>query len=141
MIKNDRQLATAEHQREKLRGALAKPVPADSDDRLVEVHRQALAADIAKLDAEISAYQDARRGAADLAALNAVDSVGKQLVLARIAAGLTQEELATKLSKKTQQVQRYEQNLYASASLNTLTQAAHFFVGVLQERAKTAIGR
>jgi len=141
VIKNDRQLAAAERQREKLRDASARPAPADTDGRLVEAHRRALEADIAKLDAEISAYQVARSGAADLAALGAVDGFGKELVLARIAAGLTQKELAARLSKKTQQVQRYEQNLYASASLKTLTQVAHLFVDVLQERTKTTIGR
>lgn len=141
MIKNDRQLATAEHQRRRLCDALARSAPVDFDDRLVEAHRQALEADIAKLGAEISAYRGARSGTADLAALNAVDSFGKQLVLARIAAGLTQEELAAKLSKKPQQVQRYEQNLYASASLKTLTQVAHLFVDALQARTKTALGR
>ncbi|MFQ5652267.1 MAG: helix-turn-helix transcriptional regulator [bacterium] len=44
------------------------------------------------------------------------------LIQARIARGLTQKELAQKLGLKEQQIQRYEANDYAKASLARLNQ-------------------
>jgi transcriptional regulator with XRE-family HTH domain len=47
------------------------------------------------------------------------------LIKARIAAGITQKELAAKIGVQEQQIQRYESDRYASASLARLTQVAH----------------
>ena len=47
-----------------------------------------------------------------------LDGFALSLVRARIAAGLSQRELAERLGLKEQQVQRYEVTEYASASLS-----------------------
>lgn len=53
------------------------------------------------------------------------------LIEGRIAAGLTQKELAARLGMKQQQIQQYEQSLYQHVSLARLCQVSetlHLFV-------------
>jgi transcriptional regulator with XRE-family HTH domain len=52
--------------------------------------------------------------------LNSLDALPKVLIEARIAAGLTQEDLASRLGLKPQQIQRYEASDYQTASLARL---------------------
>jgi HTH-type transcriptional regulator/antitoxin HigA len=53
-----------------------------------------------------------------------LEELPKALIQARIAGGLSQEELAAKLDLKPQQVQRYEATEYQSASLERVTEVA-----------------
>ncbi len=46
------------------------------------------------------------------------------LIQARIAQGLTQHQLASKLKLKEQQIQRYESEVYASANIRRLAEIA-----------------
>ncbi len=88
----------------------------------------------AKIDASRSQAEDLR---AQLAAFDALRShqissvtvtglegLANALIQARIAAGLTQEELADRLGLKKQQVQRYEATRYATANLERLNAVA-----------------
>jgi ribosome-binding protein aMBF1 (putative translation factor) len=88
----------------------------------------------AKIDASRSQAEDLR---AQLAAFDALRShqissvtvtglegLADALIQARIAAGLTQEELAERLGLKKQQVQRYEATRYATANLERLNAVA-----------------
>src|SRR5947199_184943 len=54
-------------------------------------------------------------------ALNSFDELPTALIQARIAAGLTQKQLAERLGLKEQQIQRYEATGYASASLKRVS--------------------
>jgi transcriptional regulator with XRE-family HTH domain len=49
----------------------------------------------------------------------------RTLIQARIAAGLSQKELARRLGLKEQQIQRYEATDYASAKLSRLRAVMH----------------
>ena len=53
-----------------------------------------------------------------------LEGLADALIQARIAAGLTQEELAERLGLKKQQVQRYEATRYATANLKRLNAVA-----------------
>lgn len=53
-----------------------------------------------------------------------LEALPERLVRARIAAGLTQAALAKRLGLKEQQIQRYETNHYASASLSRVIEIA-----------------
>lgn len=121
MIKNDKQLTVTMNQREKLNQAITKLEGSAHSDPMTAVRVSALQADMEKLDAQIEKYQKATEGLFDAACLICVESVGEELISARIAAGLTQEELARKARMKAQQIQRYERLLYETASLRTLT--------------------
>ncbi|MBV8710065.1 MAG: helix-turn-helix transcriptional regulator [Acidobacteriaceae bacterium] len=54
--------------------------------------------------------------------LGSLEEISNALIQARIAAGLSQEDLADKLGVKPQQIQRYEATDYQSASLEKINQ-------------------
>jgi transcriptional regulator with XRE-family HTH domain len=55
-------------------------------------------------------------------AIGSLDELPKTLIQARIAAGLTQEELAAKLGLRPQQIQRYEATDYRSAIMHRMNE-------------------
>ena len=57
--------------------------------------------------------------------LELLDELPTGLIKARVASGLSQKELAAKLSLKEQQIQRYEANDYAGASLARILEVAN----------------
>lgn len=124
MIKTDRQLARS-------RGQLAKLLAAaDAEPRVVDVHPTLIAAARAGLDAQI---QDLQTEIAEYEALielaispdlSSIESLHLNLIRARIAKGLTQADLAECLGVAEQQIQRYEANEYAGASLTRLQEIA-----------------
>lgn len=120
MLKNRRQLSAAQQQLERLLDARAAVTPDDYPGPLYDAHCGMLDADIARLQSEIDTYLQCERGQVDLAAIDLVDDIGDQLIKARISRRMTQEELAQRLNKKPQQIQRYESTSYKSASLDTL---------------------
>ena len=69
------------------------------------------------MKAELEEYKALRTGQRHVLELESFDDLPRALVQARIAAGLSQQDLAAKLGIKEQQVQRYEANDYQSASL------------------------
>jgi ribosome-binding protein aMBF1 (putative translation factor) len=88
----------------------------------------------AKMDATRSQAEDLRSQLAAFDALrshqvisvtvNSLEGLADALIQARIAAGLTQEDLAARLGLKKQQVQRYEATRYATANLERLNAVA-----------------
>ena len=53
-----------------------------------------------------------------------MDELPRTLIEARIASGMTQAELASRLELKEQQIQRYESSDYRSASLTRILEIA-----------------
>lgn len=134
MIKNERQLTVTRQQRDRLAQALAALGDRRAGDVLQGARIDALRADIARLDAEIARFREAASGQVDFAAIGHVATVGDDLISARIAVGLTQEELAVRVGSKAQQIQRYERDHYMKASLRTLTRVASAIVASRRER-------
>ena len=66
--------------------------------------------------------------------LDSLAALPEALIRARIAAGLTQKELATRLGLKEQQVQRYEATRYAAASLTRIQAVAEALGVRIEER-------
>ncbi len=66
---------------------------------------------------ELAQYDALRRGERSSQPVATLDELPSALIRARIAAGLTQRDLAESLGLKEQQIQRYEATDYASASL------------------------
>ena len=62
-------------------------------------------------------YESLKAGNFQLDELNVVAELPAVLIKARIAQGLSQKDLAERLSLKEQQIQRYEATDYATASL------------------------
>jgi ribosome-binding protein aMBF1 (putative translation factor) len=88
----------------------------------------------AKMDATRSQAEDLRSQLAAFDALRShqilgvtvtsLEGLADALIQARIASGLTQEDLAARLGLKKQQVQRYEATRYATANLERLNAVA-----------------
>lgn len=79
---------------------------------------------IADLKAEVEEYDRLRAGDFDVSELCQIESVPIVLIKARIAAGMTQKDLAKCLKVKEPQVQQYEATNYARASLTRIGQVA-----------------
>ena len=84
----------------------------------------ALKSQLADLQRELTKYERLKSGKQKVVALGSLEELPKTLIQARIAGGLSQEELAAKLGLKPQQVQRYEATEYRSASLERVTEVA-----------------
>lgn len=69
------------------------------------------------LQRELAEYEALRSGRRRGFSLDSFDALPRTLIQARIAAGLSQKELAARLGLKEQQIQRYEASEYASASM------------------------
>jgi HTH-type transcriptional regulator / antitoxin HigA len=122
MIFSDRQLTVSRAQRDKLRAAFSALAPnaADADAWLRDIERDALTSQIADLEAEISEYEMLKAGHVSFAERFSLAELPRVLIQARIAKGLSQTDLATKLNMKAQQIQRYETTDYMGASLARL---------------------
>lgn len=134
MIRNERQYRTTLRQRQMLAEALdelagrsmsipvpeVRQVPADRNAQIAELQRASLAGQLADLDAQVSEYEELRAGHLAAARVASLSDLPDALVRARIAAGLSQRELAVRLGMKEQQIQRYESESYAGASLSRL---------------------
>jgi HTH-type transcriptional regulator/antitoxin HigA len=124
MIKNEQQLAVTRRQLKLLSDELLRLERASEQGVLRRAMQDSLKADIRKLQREIESFSTAKAGDVDLPALEKIDQFGELLVQARLAKGMTQEDLANVLGQKPQQVQRYERELYRRASLETLIRVA-----------------
>ena len=121
MIKNERQYRITRAQAEKFERALAELVAKpDTPDVHRALHRaqiEALRSQLGDLEAELEEYQALRSGKRRVVKLTSFDDLPRALVQGRIAAGLSQQDLAAKLGIKEQQIQRYEASDYQSGSL------------------------
>lgn len=134
MIRNERQYRITSRQRQVLADALDELIRSqpnavlERDDhatdehaqRWFELERASLAGQIADLDSELQDYEALRAGEIETVRVASLAELPDALVRARIAAGITQRELAQRLGLKEQQIQRYEAEGYASASLSRL---------------------
>jgi len=141
VIRTDRQLTKSREQLEMLQAALDRPAAHDLDVHpvLAEASRRALSAQANDLLEEIEEYEALRGGRAEPPDLSHVGQLHRTLVRARIAAGLSQTELAKRLNIDPQQVQRYEANDYAGASLARLQDIAAALGAVGPDRGPGAI--
>jgi transcriptional regulator with XRE-family HTH domain/Zn-dependent peptidase ImmA (M78 family) len=122
MIKNERQYRITKAQAEKFEQALARLAEAPESDvegnlLLRQMEEDALRSQLADLREELGEYEALQSGARSVLAIESFDEFPRALIKARIGAGISQRELADRLSLKEQQVQRYEETEYTSASI------------------------
>ena len=120
MIKNERQYLITKAQVRKFKEAIEafESNTPKAQPRLVKAQRDALESQLAELDAQLKEYAKLRSGKLRKLKTSTFQDLPTALIRARIARGLTQKDLARKLGLKEQQIQRYEETEYASASLN-----------------------
>lgn len=129
MITNDRQYKitrAAVARFEKAIAAIAESGAARRDvhPRLLQAEREGLESQAADLREQVREYEELRSGLHSSISVASFDELPEGLIKARIATGLTQKDLADRLGMKEQQIQRYEAERYASASLQRLQDVA-----------------
>ena len=122
MIKNERQYRITKGWVQKFTQTLAHmdahpEEGAQGHPLLRKAERDGLASQIETLQQEVREYEALRDGPPSAFHLGSFDELPRALIQARIAAGLSQKELAGRLGLKEQQIQRYEATEYASASM------------------------
>ena len=92
-------------------------------ERLLQAEKNGIQVLIDLLRLELVEYDNLKQQRTPIQ-IGSLDELAIGLIKARIAVGMTQKELATKIGVQEQQIQRYEENQYASASLARLTEIA-----------------
>ena len=129
MITNERQFRITRFQLEKLSAAMADfDVEAASRRTgsriLAEAELAALKSQSSELSDQLREYEALKSGTITILKANKLSELPTILIRARIARGLSQRDLAERLGMQEQQIQRYEAESYASASLRRLEEVA-----------------
>ncbi len=92
--------------------------------------KESIEEQIDQLQQQIDEYEKLKEGEIEISdPVNAVSRMPLILIQSRIARGWDQEELASRLGMKKQQIQRYEQNNYAQATMSVLSRVASVLAG------------
>ncbi|GAP96592.1 helix-turn-helix domain-containing protein [Leptolyngbya sp. NIES-2104] len=129
MIKNERQYRITKAQIEKFSDALAQLSASSQQDQFVhpllrKAEKEAMESQLAELRAQLEEYEALKEGQQAVLELDSLEALPRALIKARIAAGLTQKDLAERLGLKEQQIQRYEETEYTSASFARLVEVS-----------------
>jgi len=128
MITNERQFRIANAQLKRFEEALdAQAATGPSPDVHPRIHQamiEATASERDELRAQLERYDDLRSGRVAQRTLTSIRELPIALIEARIAARLTQRDLAERLGVPEQQVQRWEANSYAGVGIDRLQEIA-----------------
>ena len=128
MIKNERQYRITQAWAKKFRASLKELAtqlrPKNVHPKMWEAQKAGVQSQLRDLEEELHEYESLKAGGPKTLELDSLDALPKVLIQARIAAGLTQEDLAARLGLKPQQIQRYEASDYQTASLARLLEIA-----------------
>jgi HTH-type transcriptional regulator / antitoxin HipB len=122
MIQNERQYRITHTKLREFEQELAAVNPQDPDlhPRQIVGWTNSLNLTIRQLKQEITEYEQLKSGNRSTFILNSLSDLPTVLIKARIAAGMTQKDLAEKIGIQEQQIQRYEANHYSSTSFDRL---------------------
>jgi DNA-binding transcriptional regulator YiaG len=124
MITNERQYRITKAELGRFEEALATQAAAGPSPnvhpRIHQALMDATASERDELRAQLARYEDLRSGRVAQRTLHSLRELPVALIEARIAARLTQRELAERLGLPEQQVQRWEANEYAGVGVDRL---------------------
>jgi ribosome-binding protein aMBF1 (putative translation factor) len=126
MIRNGRQYKITHTQAENFRNALDQlRHERVNDSTSAEYLRwktqyDAIESQLRDLEEDLREYESLQGSDSTTIEINSFEDLPKALIQARIAAGLTQKQLAEKLGIKEQQIQRYEASDYAGVGLDRI---------------------
>ncbi|MDV3003014.1 MAG: hypothetical protein N5P05_004669 (plasmid) [Chroococcopsis gigantea SAG 12.99] len=125
MILNERQYAITKKKIQDFQMQIAELAsnisPKNRNESLrYQTNLKALKSQLEELCEEVKEYEELKKGNITSLKLNSLEELPDALIKARIARGLTQEQLAEILKVRPQQVQRDEANKYASSSFKKL---------------------
>ncbi len=125
MIANEREYAVSRGRQRELLAVRATYLAQPQEDPLAQEWLVASVDSVlAQVDAEIAEYEALRAGGVRAVPVAGLADLPSALVKARIAAGLTQRQLAERLEVAEQAVQRDEAGGYARATLDRLQRVA-----------------
>ncbi len=129
MITNDRQYKIVKVQIASFQDSLATAdfeakIAKDIDPMLFDVQKKAIKSQLDDLTLAVKEYEDLKAGKIVVTEVSSVKELPIALIKARIANGLNQAQLAEKIGLKMQQIQRYESEVYETASIKTLAKIA-----------------
>lgn len=127
MIKNERQYRITKAQAAKLDAALKSFLAQSASDRtthprLLKAQEDAMRSQLESLQRELREYTELKAGDVPPPDLGYIAVVPQDLIRARIAARLSQKELAERLGMPEQQIQRYEAIEYESVSFARISE-------------------
>lgn len=126
MIQNERQYRITQTKLREFERELANIDPQDPQlhPRQVVGWTNSYNLTIRQLKQELAEYERLKSGHILTFVLGSLNDLPTTLIKARIAAGMTQKELADKIGVREQQIQRYEASQYSSASFDRLRSIA-----------------
>jgi len=125
MIFSDKQHVVSRAQVSKLKAALLAIEKSDTiEDWAKQAEADAIKSQISEIESEIIEYELLKSGRLAFSKTYTLEDLPRVLVQARIASGLSQTDLATKLGMKPQQIQRYEATHYMGANLSRLIEVS-----------------
>ncbi len=128
MVTNQRQYGITKVELGKFEEALAQqrasaPSPG-VHPRIHQAMQDAMESEIIELRAQLQRYEDLRSGRVSSRTLTSLRELPVALIEGRIAARLTQRQLAERLGVPEQQVQRWEASSYSGVSVDRLQDTA-----------------
>ncbi len=128
MVTNQRQYGITKVELGKFEEALAQqrasaPSPG-VHPRIHKAMQDAMESEIIELRAQLQRYEDLRSGRVSSRTLTSLRELPVALIEGRIAARLTQRQLAERLGVPEQQVQRWEASSYSGVSVDRLQDTA-----------------
>jgi DNA-binding Xre family transcriptional regulator len=127
MIKNEKQYRISKSWVKKFEDAIfeAKQLPKNPKQPWLRRGQiESLQVQLDDLQVEIKEYEALKTGKVKLTPLDAVSALPVLLIKWRIANNWTQKELSERLGLAEQQIQKYENTNYSTATLETLTRIA-----------------
>ena len=122
MIRNERQYKITKAQIRKFKEVLEKfeKQKSKAHPMLVKAQKDAMKSELAVLEGQVKDYEKLRSGKYKVLKDSSFDDLPVELIRARIALGYTQKQLGELVGIKEQQIQRYEETEYTSASFSRL---------------------
>jgi len=125
MIRNEREYKSTKAALFNYQDAIAKfdilkVIEQGVDPIIAEAQRSSYERQISELAEQVESFEALKAGTLKEFVADDVMQMGRKLVEVRVAKGLTQREMASLAGLKEQQIQRYEKEQYASASLRRI---------------------
>ena len=127
MIKNERQYRITKAQvarfSDAVRRSRRETAATKVDHPLIHKAKlEALQSQLRDLEDEVKEYELLQSGTEPIIEVESFEELSVAMIKARIAAGMSQKDLAERLGMKEQQIQRYESTDYAGASFSRLAE-------------------
>jgi ribosome-binding protein aMBF1 (putative translation factor) len=136
MIANEREYRITKAAAKDFEEALARldVVEEHQSAEMRQIMRDGMESQLADLREQLAEYDALHQGHLAVLEFDSLDNLPTAFIQGRIAAGLTQKQLAARLGLKEQQIQRYEATRYAGASLSRIQAVANALGLKIHER-------